>query len=103
MDFPGKTLEIAVLVGLAYPSPTAKQKALQNYYDIKFGKGWEYTVRAPTIRKTLQCIGRLIRNENDRGAAIILDKRAKHFRSHLDLYETNNVVSDLKKFFHEKL
>ena len=103
IDFPGKTLEIAVLVGLAYPSPTAKQKALQNYYDIKFGKGWEYTVRAPTIRKTLQCIGRLIRNENDRGAAVILDKRAKHFRSHLDLYETNNVVKDLKFFFNRKV
>ena len=100
IDFPGKTLEIAILVGLPYPKPTAKQKALQNYYDIKFGKGWEYTVRAPTIRKTLQCIGRLIRNENDRGAAVILDKRAKHFRKQLDLYETKNVVSDLKNFFH---
>lgn len=98
IDFPGKTLEIAVLVGLPYPSPTAKQKALQNYYDIKFGKGWEYTVRAPTIRKTLQCIGRLIRNENDRGVAIILDKRAKHFRKQLDANETNDVVKDLNFF-----
>jgi len=100
IDFPGKTLEIAILVGLPYPKPTAKQKALQNYYDIKFGKGWEYTVRTPTIRKTLQCIGRLIRNENDRGAAVILDKRAKHFIKSLDVNETKNVVSDLKKFFH---
>lgn len=103
IDFPGKTLEIAILVGLPYPKPTAKQKALQNYYDIKFGKGWEYTVRTPTIRKTLQCIGRLIRNENDRGAAVILDKRAKHFIKSLDVNETKNVVSDLKKFFHEKV
>ncbi len=100
IDFPGKTLEIAIIVGLAYPKPTAKQKALQNYYDIKFGKGWEYTVRAPAIRKTLQCIGRLIRNENDRGAAVILDRRIKHFRKSMDLNETENVVEDLKKFFH---
>lgn len=99
MDFPGKTLEIAVLVGLPYPKPTAKQKALQNYYDIKFGKGWEYTVRAPTIRKTLQCIGRLIRDENDKAAAVILDKRAKHFKKSLDLNETKNVVKDLQTFF----
>jgi len=103
MDFPGKTLEIAVLVGLPYPKPTAKQKALQNYYDIKFGKGWEYTVRAPTIRKTLQCIGRLIRDENDKAAAVILDKRAKHFKKQLDLNETKNVVKDLQTFFKTSL
>jgi len=42
----------------------------------------------------------LIRNENDRGAAVILDKRAKHFIKSLDVNETKNVVSDLKKFFH---
>ncbi|MDI6916470.1 MAG: ATP-dependent DNA helicase [Thermoplasmatales archaeon] len=99
IDFPGKTLEIAVLVGLPYPKPTAKHKALQNYYDIKFGKGWEYTVRAPAIRKTLQCIGRLIRDENDKAAAVILDKRARHFRKQLDLNETKNVVKDLQTFF----
>ena len=28
--------------------------------DLKFGKGWEYTVEAPTARKLLQSIGRLI-------------------------------------------
>ena len=44
-------LEIAVIVGVPYPKPTARQRGLQHYYDLKFRKGWEYTVEAPTARK----------------------------------------------------
>lgn len=103
IDFPGKELEIVVLIGIPYPKPTAKQRALQHYYEVKFGKGWEYTVKAPTTRKILQSIGRLIRNENDKGVAIILDKRAIHFKEHLEnLSESNIVVGDLVRFFKER-
>lgn len=100
MDFPDRELELAVLIGIPYPKPTAKQKALQHYYDIKFNKGWEYTVTAPTTRKMLQCIGRLIRSEKDRGVAVILDRRAVHFKKYIeDLKETGSVVIELKRFF----
>ena len=75
IDFPDRELEIAILVGIPFPKPTAKQKSLLNYYDIKFGKGWEYTVKAPTVRKMMQSIGRLLRRETDRGVALILDSR----------------------------
>jgi len=83
MDFPAEQLEIAVIVGIPYPKPTARQRGLQRYYDIKFGKGWEYTVEAPTARKLLQSIGRLIRDENDRGVAVILDRRAPRFKKYI--------------------
>ena len=33
VDFPDKQLEMAVIVGIPYPSPDVRQKALQNYYD----------------------------------------------------------------------
>jgi DNA excision repair protein ERCC-2 len=99
MDFPAKQLEIAVIVGLPYPKPTARQRGLQRYYDLKFRRGWEYTVEAPTARKLLQSIGRLIRNENDRGVAVILDKRATRFKKYInDLEESNNLVEDIRNF-----
>ncbi len=99
MDFPAKQLEIAVIVGIPYPKPTARQRGLQRYYDLKFRKGWEYTVEAPTARKLLQSIGRLIRDENDRGVAVILDKRATRFKRYIsDLQESNNLVEDIKDF-----
>jgi len=99
MDFPAKQLELAVIVGIPYPKPTARQRGLQRYYDLKFGKGWEYTVEAPTARKLLQSIGRLIRNETDKGVAIILDRRAARFKRYIrDLEESNNLLKDIDSF-----
>ena len=100
IDFPDRELEVAVLVGIPYPKPTAKQKALQYYYDIKFGKGWDYTVKAPTARRMLQAIGRLIRSEHDRGVAVILDRRAAQFKEYLpDLRETADPAMDVAAFW----
>jgi len=83
IDFPDRELEVAILVGIPYPKPTAKQKSLLNYYDRRFGKGWEYTVKAPTVRKMMQSIGRLLRRETDRGVAIVLDSRLVQFKSEI--------------------
>jgi DNA excision repair protein ERCC-2 len=99
LDFPAEELEIAVIVGIPYPKPTARQRGLQRYYDIKFRKGWEYTVEAPTARKLLQSIGRLIRDENDRGVAVILDRRASRFKRYLnDMQLSKNLIEDIKYF-----
>jgi len=100
IDFPNQELEMVVIVGIPYPKPTAKQRALMMYYDIKFNKGWEYGVRTPTVRKMHQAIGRLIRNENDRGLAIILDRRAKNFKDELKgLDKLDKKKSKLERFF----
>jgi DNA excision repair protein ERCC-2 len=102
MDFPAEQLEIAVIVGIPYPKPSARQRGLQRYYDVKFRKGWEYTVEAPTSRKLLQSIGRLIRNENDRGVAVILDRRATRFKRYMkDLIESKNLVEDIRSFINK--
>ncbi len=99
MDFPAEQLEIAVIVGIPYPKPTARQRGLQKYYDFKFGKGWEYTVNAPAARKLLQSIGRLIRDENDRGVAVILDKRAPRFSQYIrDMRESRDILDDIHMF-----
>jgi DNA excision repair protein ERCC-2 len=99
MDFPAEQLEIAVIVGIPYPKPTARQRGLQKYYDLKFGKGWEYTVQAPAARRLLQSIGRLIRDEHDRGVAVILDKRASRFQQYMrDMQESRDLVRDIRQF-----
>jgi DNA excision repair protein ERCC-2 len=103
IDFPDRELEVAVIVGIPYPKPTAKQKALQYYYDIKFGKGWDYTVRAPTARRLQQSIGRLIRSERDRGVAVILDRRALQFKEYIpDLRESSDPAADVAAFWSAK-
>ena len=99
MDFPAEELEIVILVGIPYPKPSARQRGLQRFYDLKFRKGWEYTVEAPTARKLLQSIGRLIRKENDRGVAVILDRRAPRFKKYIqDLQHSPDLLQDINGF-----
>ena len=100
MDFPGRSLEQVIIVGIPYPKPTAKQRALASYYDIKFGKGWEYTVHAPASRRILQALGRMIRSEEDRGVGHILDKRAIHFAEEIrDLEPEGENLARSRDFF----
>ncbi len=101
IDFPGVELEVAVLAGIPYPKPTAKQRAFQHFSELRFGQGWERAVKAPTARKLQQAIGRLIRSETDRGVAIILDKRAVHFNDTIAANRSVDPVEDLKAFFEQ--
>lgn len=103
LDFPDRELEMAVLVGIPYPKPTAKQKSLLRYCDLRFGKGWDYAVKAPATRKLLQSIGRLIRRESDIGVALILDKRARTFSTTIEgLALVEDPIGEARKFFSER-
>ncbi len=102
LDFPGEALELAVVVGIPYPKPTSRQRAMRHYYEVRFGKGWEYAVKAPTTRKLLQAVGRLIRAPTDRGFAAVLDSRAAQFRDVVpELGPSHDVVGDAVAFFGE--
>jgi len=101
MDFPGAELELAIVAGVPYPKPTAKQRALQHFCEIRFGDGWEHAVKAPTARKLQQSIGRLIRSATDRGVAVVLDKRAVQFRDTIAARRSDNPVKDVRRFFEE--
>ncbi len=99
MDFPSDELEMIMIVGIPYPPPSARQKALQRYYEKKYGNGWKYAVEAPTTRKLLQAIGRLIRDENDKGIAIILDERAKRFKKYIEMEKAEDIVKEIHSFW----
>ncbi len=101
IDYPDTTLELAILFGIPYSPPSARQRALVTYYDLKFvGRGWEYAVKAPATRKLLQAAGRLIRGPEDRGLCIILDKRAAGFKGYIeDLRAVADPVDAVREFF----
>ena len=61
--------------GLPLQRPDLETKELINYYDQKFGKGWDYGYVFPAFNKCLQSAGRCIRSETDRGVIIFLDER----------------------------
>jgi len=98
LDFPDKDMEMAILVGIPYPKPTARQEALRRYYDMRFGNGWEHSSKIPAMRKMRQAIGRLIRSGTDRGAAIILDRRAFNLED-IKAEPTGDPCRDVAEFF----
>ena len=101
IDYPDTTLEMAIIVGIPYPSPGARQEALQHYYDIKFdGRGWKFAVESPAVRKLLQAAGRVVRSETDKGLIVIADNRARSFLEYIpDLEQSDDIVEDIDNFF----
>ena len=98
IDFPGKEMELVILVGMPFSKPGAKQNALVRYYDMVSGNGWEHAVISPAIRKMRQAIGRLIRSGDDIGVAVILDRRAAVYPL-LTSSPSFNIAADIMDFF----
>ena len=101
IDYPDTSLEMAIIVGIPYPAPGVRQDALQHYYDISFdGRGWEFAVESPAIRKLLQAAGRVVRSETDKGLIIITDNRSVKFSDYIpELEVTDDIIHDIQEFF----
>ncbi len=75
IDLPGQELVNVMVVGVPLKEPNLETKALIEYHDQKYGKGWEYGYIFPAMAKAVQAGGRCIRNEKDKGTVIYLDER----------------------------
>jgi DNA excision repair protein ERCC-2 len=81
VSFDGDEARSVVVVGVPYPHLDDRMEAVQEAYDRTFAdrsgrdSGWEYAVEIPTIRKTRQALGRVIRSPDDFGVRVLVDKR----------------------------
>ncbi|WP_433626189.1 ATP-dependent DNA helicase [Halomicrococcus sp. NG-SE-24] len=81
VSFDGDDARTVVVVGVPYPHLDDRSKAVQDAYDRAFAdrsahdSGWEYAVEIPTIRKTRQALGRVIRSPEEFGVRVLLDER----------------------------
>ncbi|MDS0220253.1 ATP-dependent DNA helicase [Haloarcula sp. S1AR25-5A] len=80
VSYDGDDARTVVVVGVPYPHLDDRMDAVQDAYDVAFGEdeddaGWRYAVEIPTVRKTRQALGRVVRSPDDFGARILLDKR----------------------------
>jgi DNA excision repair protein ERCC-2 len=75
-DFPGPTMESAIVVGVPYARPTPSMESLIGYYDGRFdNKGREYAYVLPAMTRAIQAAGRPVRRLDDKGAIVLLDQR----------------------------
>lgn len=108
IDLKNEALIGAIIVGTGLPQISNEREILKNYYDKRYGEGFDYAFRYPGMNKVLQSAGRVIRTMEDRGVIVLLDERflqreyLKMFPREWENYETVTVESvqeKVKKFW----
>ena len=78
VSFDDDDARTVVVVGVPYPHLDDRMDAVQDAYETAFeGRdvGWQYAVEVPTVRKTRQALGRVVRSPEDFGVRVLLDER----------------------------
>lgn len=105
IDIEDNILKCVIVVGIPLERPNLETQELINYYDKKFGKGWDYGYIMPAIIKCLQNAGRCIRSEKDKGIIIFLDQRyiwesyLKCFPKDTNLRISKEPINRIREFF----
>ncbi|MFB6221857.1 MAG: ATP-dependent DNA helicase, partial [Halolamina sp.] len=79
VSFDGDDARTVAVMGVPYPHLDERLEAVQEAYERAYGNrdeaGWRYAVEIPTVRKTRQALGRVIRSPEDFGVRVLADKR----------------------------
>ena len=95
VSFDGDDARTVAVVGVPYPHLDERAEAVQEAYDEAFGNraedaGWRYAVEIPTVRKTRQAIGRVLRSPDDFGVRALIDRRyTRDSRTEMREYSVN--------------
>ena len=100
------------IIGIGMPRINFISDQIKDYYNENDLSGYNYAYVYPGMNKVMQAIGRVIRDENDRGAVLLIDERyalneyRDLFRSEWDEYEmifsTDELKQSLQDFYEEK-
>jgi DNA excision repair protein ERCC-2 len=75
IDLPGDQLSSIVVVGVGMPQVNRRTRQLQDWYQQRYGRGFEYAYIYPGMQKVDQALGRVVRCTRDRGWALLIDPR----------------------------
>lgn len=75
MDYAGETVIGAFVVGPPLPTYDLERELMREYYQRKYGAGFDYAYTIPAMAKAVQAAGRVIRSETDRGLIVLMDRR----------------------------
>jgi len=80
IDLKGDALIGVIIVGVGHPMICFEREIIKEYFNEKNNCGYEYSYMYPGMNKVLQAAGRVIRTEEDRGIALLIDDRFLHKR-----------------------
>ena len=109
IDLVGDSLIGVAIVGIGLPKINFESNQIVEYYQQNEIDGFNYAYTYPGMNKVMQAVGRLIRTENDRGAALLIDERymwndyktlfKKEWNDYEVVYGTDELNDSLQKFF----
>lgn len=108
VDFSEGEIKTVIIVGVALEEMGVESRALIDYYDEKFGRGWDYGYLYPGTIKALQAAGRARRKESDRVAVVYMDERFKWSKYNWILNRDEKIIvtktpeTEVERFWREK-
>ena len=75
VDLIGDALSGVIIVGVGLPLFCDENNILKDYFEEKYSQGYDYAYTYPGFTKVIQAVGRVIRDKNDRGIALLMDER----------------------------
>ncbi len=112
VDFVGDLLNGVIVVGVGIPQVNVENNLLKEFFDEKYGLGFDYAYTYPGFNKVVQAAGRVIRTEEDRGVVILVDERykmnlyqrlmPKEWSHRITLNGENMLRTNIEFFFNEK-
>lgn len=109
IDLVGDRLIGVAVVGVGLPQICLPRDMMRQYHDDLTEDGFSYAYVVPGFNRVLQAVGRLIRTPQDKGAALLIDKRFErrdytrlyppHW-SHIQRLHTGQLSAKLEDFWH---
>jgi len=75
VDYPGRMVIGAFVVGPPLPNFDLEREKMREYYETHYSAGFDYAYTYPAMAKAVQAAGRVIRTESDKGIIILMDNR----------------------------
>jgi DNA excision repair protein ERCC-2 len=113
MDYPGDTVIGAFVVGPPLPNYDLEREKMREYYEGKYGAGFDYAYTIPAMAKAIQAAGRVIRSETDQGLIVLMDNRfvqpgysrsmpADWFESEATELVSESIIKDITEFWRRR-
>ena len=109
IDLTGDRLIGVVIVGVGLPQVNFENNLVKDFYIQKEMNGYEFAYMNPGINKVLQALGRVIRTQNDKGSALIIDSRyaqshyfsilKDRYKNYIKIKDSNGLIKALNSFY----
>lgn len=109
IDLTGDRLIGVVIVGVGLPQVNFENNLVKDFYIQKEMNGYEFAYMNPGINKVLQALGRVIRTQDDKGSALIIDSRyaqshyfsilKERYKNYTKIKDSNGLIKALNSFY----